>query len=375
MVLQLRGMLPENIFTSNGVMLGSVVQVVMLSLGLADRINTMKTQLVVTNKTLASSERLSKERAEFLEKAVTTIKETADELISVSRELSNMGENFSEMSHDQATSSEEMSSTFEELASSLETIKNSTLDQKGEIEKTMSLMKVLQDAQESVSRGNQSVMDNVNRVSNSSSDTETNFQHMITMMNVLNEGGTQIGNFSSVIDDISDKINLLSLNAAIEAARAGEYGRGFAVVADEIGKLAGATSDNSRQISQVISKITTDIVEGIRIVDATKMSTDSVLTLVKDINLQIQKVNDLVNNLKNALNEVFDQSINIGGYSKNIADATIEQSASMEQTISMVERLSENAQKLQTYNERILSLTSMLFSKVDSMKGLISSID
>lgn len=64
-----------------------------------------------------------------------------------------------------------------------------------------------------------------------------------------------VGQVLQAIQDISEQIAMLSLNAAIEAARAGEYGRGFAVVADEVRNLANRTQVSTDEIRKIVENI------------------------------------------------------------------------------------------------------------------------
>ncbi|MDT8397067.1 MAG: methyl-accepting chemotaxis protein [Pseudomonadales bacterium] len=85
----------------------------------------------------------------------------------------------------------------------------------------------------------------------------------------LGESSQEIGGFVSLINDIADHTNTLSLNAAIQAAMAGEAGKGFGVVADEVHALAERSRDATRQIESLVKVIQRDITEAVSSMEQT----------------------------------------------------------------------------------------------------------
>ena len=109
-------------------------------------------------------------------------------------------------------------------------------------------------------------------------------------LNEISNLSKRIDEIINVINDISKKTRLLSLNASIEASKAGEYGKGFSVVAEEIRKLADSSGSSANEISEYLKNINEKISEGISIVDEIHNNLESIKTTAKKNKEDIEKV-------------------------------------------------------------------------------------
>lgn len=152
----------------------------------------------------------------------------------------------------------------------------------------------------------------VNKINDLNSAVETS-SHNINQMENLSK---MIAGFANVIAGISNKTNVLSLNASIEAARAGEHGRGFAVVASEVRNLAAQSAESSKEISQTIKSIqdfSGDIVNDM----------NKIFSIVEEQNAMVSEVGSVLKKILDAAYVSNDVSRNMEheiAYQRDITD-------------------------------------------------------
>jgi len=142
------------------------------------------------------------------------------------------------------------------------------------------------------------------------SGVNTSFKELYT-------GIMGIKDIVEVVNSISKRTHILSLNASIEAARAGQYGAGFSVVAREIRNLSEGIVEQMSKIQDIVNSVNKNM-------SKTESSIEEVNRVFDE---QYGVINDTIGNYQKALSSTEDIVSSIGNIDLSIETLNNENSS------------------------------------------------
>ena len=208
--------------------------------------------------------------------------------------------------------------------------------------------------------------------------------------------GEEVGTITSVVTQLTQKTNLLALNAAIIAAQAGEHGRSFAVVADEVRTLAqeaASSTDKINQIIEEIQKYTRETVDHIRcthqlvdeglergeemadVLSQILGSSRQAMEMAHDIRKSNQEISQSVVNVNTSIEELGEMSLQVSRASREEAQGAKSIVAAVEEVRSMADdmvlttsRQAENTRQIEHSVDRISDMAQRIFDEMDDRR-------
>jgi methyl-accepting chemotaxis protein len=170
----------------------------------------------------------------------------------------------------------------------------------------------------------------------------------------------EIGGITAVIGEITQKTNLLALNAAIIAAQAGEHGRAFGVVAEEVRGLSQQAAHSTGSIDQLVREIQEAIEETVGHIGQTRGLATKGLALGEG--------------MEEALKQIQESAAAAVSMARDIDRATGEISRAVEEVSIATERLGEMAGQITVASREQSKGTHSIVRAIEEVRSRVDAM-
>jgi methyl-accepting chemotaxis protein len=302
---------------------------------------------------------------------IADVKDMANQLAASSEELSASALSFSDSAQNQAAATEEMTASIEEISAGMDGVAAGAGEQHTSMSMLMERMKELSEAMQEMGGRVQDSMRLSVDISTKARTGEDSLRQMHESMNKIGASSREMTGIIKIINDISDQINLLSLNAAIEAARAGDAGRGFAVVADEISKLADQTAASIKEIDSLISVNEREIERGMLNVNETVGVIGTIISGVSSIGGVMDAIYESTEKQLGINENVNRDAEVVKGRSDEIANATGEQKIAITEIVRSISSINELTQAIASGSEEMSGNSEEMAGMAETLKAKV----
>ena len=270
-----------------------------------------------------------KESADTGETVSLELSSNTEEIASASEEMAAGAQSIKLKSKMLAENAEKADNELSSITSSMKIVSEQSDTEAAAVEQSSAAIEEMIASIKNITRISQERTSQIRQLSVAARQGKQEMELTVSDIKEIAGSADSISEVLSVIDGISQQINLLSMNAAIEAAHAGDAGRGFAVVAEEIRKLADSTAENSNSIDQEIKQIINQIHEASSRSASTGESIDLIAeeaeqssNAMEEIVMALDELSQGTNQITDALNSLVEASANVKESSKNVEAST-----------------------------------------------------
>lgn len=186
----------------------------------------------------------------------------------------------------------------------------------------------------------------------------TNVTQTSAEAKLLAESSQEIYKIVSIISNISEKTDVLALNATLEATKAGEHGQGFRLVADEVRRLARQVTQATQEIEQLVSTM--------------QQGTSDVLRTMEASSMQVGVSTEMVARTKLILLEVVSNSEAVDRLLQSITQETTLQVESSRKVYKTMPAVVASAQTASTESAKVSLALQNLLKDIQELQASVS---